>query len=87
MQQYQQSIERTTDPKEKASSYHNLGNSMVKAQKYAESIDAYKKALKLNPADNDTRYNLAYAQAMLRKQQEQQQQDQQNPKSKPGPEK
>ncbi len=78
VQQYQQSIERTTDPKEKASSYHNLGNSMVKAQKYAESIDAYKKALKLNPSDNDTRYNLAYAQAMLRKQQEQQQQDQQN---------
>jgi Ca-activated chloride channel homolog len=78
VQQYQQAIDRTTDPKEKASSYHNLGNSMVKAQKYAESIDAYKKALKLNPSDNDTRYNLAYAQAMLRKQQEQQQQDQQN---------
>lgn len=81
-QQYQQSAEKTTNSKEKAESYHNLGNALVQAQKFEESINAYKNALKLNPSDNDTRYNLAYAQAMLKKQQEQQKQDQQNQENK-----
>jgi len=56
--------------------YHNLGNSLLKAKKYDESINSYKNALKLNPKDNDTRYNLAYAQAMLQQQQQQQKQQQ-----------
>lgn len=41
--------------------YHNLGNSYLFQHKYNEAINAYKKALKLNPNDEDTRYNLAYA--------------------------
>lgn len=53
---------------EKAKVYHNLGNSFVKDKKYEESIGAYKNALKANPKDNDTRYNLAYAQSMLQQQ-------------------
>jgi tetratricopeptide (TPR) repeat protein len=61
-----------------ANAYHNLGNSYLKAQKFPESVDAFKNALKLNPKDNDTRYNLAYAQAMLQKQKQQQQQQNQN---------
>lgn len=59
-----------------AAALHNLGNTLLQSQKYQESIDAYKQALKLNPKDEDTRYNLAYAQAMLRQQQQQQQQNQ-----------
>ncbi len=51
--------------------YHNLGNSLLKQRKFEESISAYKNALKNNPNDEETRYNLAYAQKML-KQQEQQ---------------
>lgn len=56
---------------------HNLGNCYLQSKKYKEAIDSYKKALRNNPADEDTRYNLSYAQKML-KQQEQQQQQQQN---------
>lgn len=41
--------------------YHNLGNAYLFQHKYNEAIDAYKKALKLNPNDEDTRYNLAFA--------------------------
>ncbi|MCX7728577.1 MAG: tetratricopeptide repeat protein [Bacteroidia bacterium] len=41
--------------------YHNLGNAYLFQKKYTEAIDAYKKSLKLNPNDEDTRYNLAYA--------------------------
>ena len=63
---------------DQARAYHNLGNSYLRAKKYEESINAYKNALKLNPDDNDTRYNLAYAQSMLQQQQQQQQQQDQN---------
>lgn len=50
--------------------YHNLGNSLLKSRKYEESINAYKNALKNNPNDEDTRYNLSYAQQMLKQQQQ-----------------
>ncbi|MGA2298294.1 MAG: tetratricopeptide repeat protein [FCB group bacterium] len=59
--------------------YHNLGNSLLKDGKYPESIDAYKRALRDNPKDLDTKYNLEYARRMLI-QQQQQQQKQQNQK-------
>lgn len=39
------------------------------------SIEAYKNSLRLNPQDNDTRYNLAVAQKMLKDQQQDQNQD------------
>ena len=54
--------------------YHNLGNSFLEEKQYEKSIDAYKNSLKLRPQDEATRYNLAYAQAMLKKQQQQQDQ-------------
>ena len=47
-------------------------------QKFDESIESYKKALRLNPTDMDTKYNLAYAQLLKKKQEQQQQQQQQN---------
>ncbi|MEI6575956.1 MAG: tetratricopeptide repeat protein [Bacteroidota bacterium] len=57
--------------------YHNQGNSLMEDKKYQESIDAYKNALRNNPNDQDTRYNLAYAMSKLMQQQQQQQQKQQ----------
>lgn len=64
----------------KAAVYHNLGNTMFKAEKYQESIDAYKQSLRLNPADEDTRYNLSYAMKKLNQQQQQQQQQKKDDK-------
>jgi tetratricopeptide (TPR) repeat protein len=60
---------------QKSALYHNLGTSYLKDKKYEESINAFKQSLKLNPKDNDTRYNLAYAQSMLRQQQQQSKND------------
>lgn len=54
-----------------AQAYHNLGNSFLENKKLEESIGAYKKSLMNNPKDDATRYNLAYAQEMLKKQQQQ----------------
>ncbi|GAA4788389.1 hypothetical protein GCM10023231_15750 [Olivibacter ginsenosidimutans] len=54
----------------KAQAYHNLGNTLLESKKLEESIAAYKKSLLNNPKDDETRYNLAYAQEMLKKQQQ-----------------
>lgn len=63
---------------EKAMIYHNLGNSLLQLEKYKESIEAFKNALRNNPSDMDTKYNLAYAQKKLDEQQQQQQDQDQN---------
>lgn len=69
---------KESDKETKAKSYHNLGNSLLQSKKYEESIEAYKNALRNNPRDLDTKYNLAYARAKLKQEQEQQQQEQEN---------
>ncbi len=58
--------------------YHNLGNSYFNQQKFEESVEAYKNALRQNPSDMQTKYNLAQAQRMLQQQQQQQQQQNQD---------
>jgi Ca-activated chloride channel family protein len=62
-----------TDKINRARTFHNLGNSLLKANKIQESIEAFKNALRNNPADLETKYNLAYAQDLLDQQQQQQQ--------------
>ncbi|MBR7157502.1 MAG: VWA domain-containing protein, partial [Bacteroidales bacterium] len=47
-----------------ADAYHNLGNSYLAQKMYSEAVQAYKESLKRNPADMDTKTNLAYAQKM-----------------------
>lgn len=66
---------------EKAKAYHNLGNSLLQSKKIEESIEAYKKALMNNPKDDETRYNLAYAQELLKKQQNDQNKKDQDKKN------
>lgn len=63
-----------TDPEKLAQVFHNIGNCHFSTQKLPESIEAYKNALRNNPEDNDSRYNLIVAQKLL--QQQQQNQDQ-----------
>src|ERR1700735_2145038 len=54
-----------------AGAHHNLGNSLLENKKLEESISAYEKSLLNNPKDEQTRYNLAYAQEKLKQQQQQ----------------
>jgi Ca-activated chloride channel family protein len=74
-EQFQALTHKATSKDTLAKAYHNLGNSLLKSKKYQECVDAYKSALKNNPNDADTRYNLAYAQQYLKKQQQQQKKD------------
>ena len=62
-------------PEEKARALHNVGNSELMQQKLDESIESYKEALRNNPNDLDTKYNLAYAQMLKNQQQQQNQQN------------
>ena len=49
------------DNSEKHRTFHNLGNSLMKKQLCSEAVLAYKNALRNNPNDDETRYNLALA--------------------------
>ena len=49
------------DNSEKHRAFHNLGNSLMKKQLCSEAVLAYKNALRNNPNDDETRYNLALA--------------------------
>lgn len=74
-QQYESSAELFETKKDRAEAYHNKGNALLEQKEYEASIKEYKKALKLFPDDLDTKYNLAYAQLKLQKEQEQQKQE------------
>jgi tetratricopeptide (TPR) repeat protein len=76
--QFAETHKMNEDKDKKSASLFNLGNSMLMANKLQESIEAYKNSLKLKPDNQEAKYNLAYAQDLLKKQQQQQQQQQQN---------
>lgn len=61
---------KTNDKNLLSKVYHNMGNSHFKNKEYEKSIESFKRSLKLKPDDDETRYNLAYAMNMLRKQKE-----------------
>lgn len=64
---------------ELAKTYHNTGVVYHMCDQYDKAVESYKQALRNNPQDDETRYNLILAQRMLKdqEQQQQQQQDQQ----------
>lgn len=78
---FQAAVNQTEDKNLKAKAFHNLGNTLLKAQKLQESLEAYKRSLINNPKDDETRYNYAYTKQMIQEQeqqQEEQNQDQDN---------
>lgn len=56
--------------------YHNMGVILQGAKQYPQAIQAYKQALRNNPKDDQTRYNLALAQKMLKDQEQNKQNNQ-----------
>ncbi len=66
------SAAKTTNEKDvKGGMSYNIGNTYMAEQKWEDAINAYKQALRNNPQDADAKYNLSYAQQMLKKQQQQ----------------
>lgn len=78
MQQLQASEPFAGEDKQKlAQLYHNLGNNYIYGQDIDNSIEAYKKALRHNPLDDETRYNLIAAMKMKQQQEEEEQEQEQ----------
>lgn len=67
-------LNATNDAEMRANSFYNIGNAYLTGNDYQKSIEAYKQALRLNPDDEDARYNLEYARQKLAQQQQDQQQ-------------
>jgi len=65
---------KNTDVQDRA--YYNLGNSLYSQQKMEESIAYYRKALELNPDDDDAKFNYELAKYIA--QQQEQNQDNQD---------
>ncbi len=80
LKNYQELLQKTDNKELKSKIYHNIGNSLLKSNKIEQSVEAYKNALKLNPNDLDTKYNLSYALSLLKNNQ-QRNQNQQNQKN------
>jgi Ca-activated chloride channel homolog len=75
---YDDVLQSKADENTRQSAYYNKGVAMVRQKKIDEGIDAWKNALRLNPADSEARDNLVRA-LMEKKKQDQQQ----NKKDKP----
>jgi Ca-activated chloride channel family protein len=78
VKQYESLLAQADDEKRAAQIWHNIGNSLLEAQQYEPSIEAYKNSLRKDPLDEDTRYNLAYAKQKLIEQQQQENQEKEN---------
>ncbi|WP_410796953.1 tetratricopeptide repeat protein [Mediterranea sp. ET5] len=81
MKQYETASKIETNKTKLAKIYHNAGVILQSGKQYPQCIEAYKQSLRNNPTDNETRYNLALAQKMLKDQQQNQKQDQQQDKN------
>ena len=78
MEQYVAATKIEKDKDDLAQIYHNMGVIFQSQKDYAKAVEAYKQSLRNNPKDDETRYNLALAQKMLKDQQQDQQNQDQN---------
>lgn len=87
---YNKAIENpATDSQTKSNAHYNVGNSYLQSgledrnnpqsmEKFKNAISSYSEALKINPNNEDAKYNLSYARKMLKQMQQQQQQQNQD---------
>ena len=80
--QFQAAGQLETNPLRKSQAYHNIGVVCQQNKLYGDAIEAYKQALRLNPNDDETRYNLALCKHEKQKQDQNQQNQNQNQQNK-----
>ena len=81
VEQFQQAGRIETNKFRRSQAFHNIGVVCQNHQMYSEAIEAYKESLRNNPADNETRYNLALCQQLEKKQPKNKQNNNQNDKN------
>lgn len=81
---FERAAQAETNPLRKAKAYHNEGVAYQGVKDFGKAIEAYKNALRNNPNDDESRYNLVLCQRQLKNQgggnnnQQQDKQDQQD---------
>jgi len=65
-QMFEQSAQYETNPLRKAKAFHNEGVAYQSVKEFGKAIEAYKNALRNNPKDDESRYNLVLCQRQLK---------------------
>lgn len=60
---------------DRSEAVYNLGNTQFAQQKLKEALASYRAAMRLNPDDQEAKYNYAYTKHLLQQQEQQQQND------------
>jgi Ca-activated chloride channel family protein len=63
-----EAVESSSSKPEKHKAYHNIGNVLMQQKRCKEAVSAFKNALRNNPSDDESRYNLALAQECAKEQ-------------------
>ena len=77
---YESGVQLETSAIRKSMGYHNMGVVCQSHKMFSEAIEAYKNALRLNPKDDEARYNLEICKKQQKNQQNKQKQDKQDQK-------
>ena len=77
---YQSGVQLETSAIRKARGYHNMGVVCQSHKMFSEALEAYKNALRLNPKDDEARYNLELCKKQQKKQQDKKNQDKKDQK-------
>ena len=75
---FQQNSANKRSNKNRAKNIHNIGNARMRTKNYKGAVEAYKDALRLNPEDEKTRYNLSEATRKLKKKKKEKEKSQKN---------
>ena len=62
------SVAKDGSKSEKHRAYHNIGNALMQNKQCEKAVEAFKNALRNNPSDDESRYNLALAQQCAKEQ-------------------
>ena len=77
---YESGVQLETSAIRKSMGYHNMGVVCQSHKMFSEAIEAYKNVLRLNPKDDEARYNLEICKKQQKNQQNKQNQDKQDQK-------
>lgn len=66
MKEYEQAVKLETNKARLADTYHNMGVILQSQRQYGPAIECYKNALRRDPSDDESRYNLVLCQHLLK---------------------
>jgi tetratricopeptide (TPR) repeat protein len=73
VREFETAAVRAMEKETKADALYNMGNAFAEAGQYDKAVKSYVESLRLDPSDQDAKYNLSYALRKLREQPQQEQ--------------